>query len=72
MSHNRSNYFRQHQRFLLTSAISTIMNDVNEKRWHGNGSALPPFNRRSFAFIGEGGAYDGRAGQRSLSGYSLD
>src|SRR5258708_39568257 len=34
------NYFRQGQRFKLTPLLSTIINEVNGKRW-SHGSALP-------------------------------
>src|SRR5580704_15779966 len=31
-----SNKFRQRQRFLLTPTLSTLISNVNGKRWHSN------------------------------------
>jgi hypothetical protein len=45
-----SNKFRQRQRFVLTPTLSTLINDVNGKRWRSNGFALPPFNCGTLGF----------------------
>jgi len=40
---NLSKYFCQGQRISLTPTLSTIITNVNGKRWQGYVSALPPF-----------------------------
>jgi hypothetical protein len=40
--YKRGKYFRQHQRFLLTSLISTVITNVNENSWRWHVSTLPP------------------------------
>ncbi len=46
----------QRQRFSLTPTLSTLINEVNGKRWP-HVSALPPFLCRTFAQLGEGRAH---------------
>src|ERR1700730_5040910 len=55
-----SNKLRQRQRFLLTPTLSTLISNVNGKRWHSNVPALSSFSSRSFAKPSEGRAHVGR------------
>ena len=64
------NSFRQPQRFLLTSLILTLINNVNGKRWR-YGTALPPFFSRQVALISDRGAYVGRGSMGGLPAYPL-
>src|SRR5438105_4632661 len=52
-----SNKFRKRQRFLLTPTLSTLISNVNGKRWRSNVSALPPFTCRTFAKPSESRAH---------------
>src|SRR5262249_33836590 len=66
-----SNKFRQRQRFALTSALSTLINDVNGNRWRQNVFALPPFHSGALAKPSESCPHVGRGSQRRLSAYPL-
>src|ERR1700730_3113696 len=55
-----SNKVRQRQRFLLTPTLSTLIGNVNGKRWSSNGSALPPFTCGTFAKPSESSPHVGR------------
>src|SRR5258708_3162862 len=59
------NYFRQGQRFKLTPLLSTVINEVNGKRW-SHVSALPPFGKGPFAKFSEGRPLVGRGSLPNL------
>ena len=61
-----SNKVRQRQRFLLTPTLSTLISNVNGKRWRSNVSALPPFTCRTFAKPGERRSHVWRGSPRRL------
>src|ERR1700730_15813640 len=52
-----SNKVRRRQRFLLTPTLSTLISNVNGKRWRSNVSAFPSFTCRTFAKPSEGRAH---------------
>ena len=61
---------RQRQRFSLTPTLSTLINEVNGKRWPYV-SALPPFLSRTFAKFSEGSAHVRGGGAGRLPAHSL-
>ena len=60
------NYFRQGQRFKLTPLLSTLINEVNGKRWSRNVSALPLIGKGPFAKFSEGCPLVGRGSLSDL------
>ena len=64
------NEFRQDQRFKLTPLLSTLINEVNGKRW-SHVSALPPFGKGPFAKFSEGRPLVGRGSLPNLQAGSL-
>ena len=53
------NYFRQGQRFKLTPLLSTLINEVNGKRW-SHVAALPSHGKGEVAKFSEGRPLVGR------------
>lgn len=53
------NYFRQGQRFKLTPLLSTLINEVNGKRW-SHVAALPSHGKGKVAKFSEGRPFVGR------------
>jgi hypothetical protein len=63
---NEVNYFRQGQRFILTSLVSVFINEVNGKRWPRDVATLPPFHCGPLAKPSEGGPHVGCGGGRGI------
>ena len=61
--------FRQGQRFVLTSSLSSLITEVNGNRWSRNVSALPTFGKGEVAKFSEGRPFVGRG---SLSNLQVD
>ncbi len=59
------NYFRQGQRFKLTPSLSTLITEVNGKRW-SHVAALPSFGKGEVAKFSEGRPFVGRGSPRNL------
>ena len=53
------NYFRQGQRFTLTTSLSSLINEVNGKRW-SHVAALPSHGKGEVAKFSEGRPFVGR------------
>lgn len=53
------NYFRQGQRFVLTSSLSSLINEVNGKRW-SHVATLPPIGKGEVAKFSESRPFVGR------------
>lgn len=62
---------RVRQRFLLTPTLSTLISNVNGKRWRSHGSALSPFNCGALAKSGESSPHVGRGSPRRLPAHPL-
>ena len=69
---NDVNYFRQGQRFKLTPLLSTLINEVNGKRWPGDIVAtLPPIGKGEVAKFSEGRPFVGRGSLSDVQTGSL-
>ena len=64
-------YFRQGQRFTLTSLLSSLITEVNGNRWSRNVSALPSHGKGEVAKFSEGRPFVGRGSLRDLQTRSL-
>jgi hypothetical protein len=64
------NNFRQGQRFKLTPLLSTIINEVNGKRW-SHVAALPHIGKGEVAKFSESRPFVGRGGLSDLQAGSL-
>jgi hypothetical protein len=64
------NYFRQGQRFTLTPSLSSLINEVNGKRW-SHVATLPPIGKGEVAKFSEGRPFVGRGSPRNLQTDSL-
>src|SRR5471030_463840 len=64
------NYFRQGQRFILTSLLSSLINEVNGKRW-SHVAALPSHGKGEVAKFSEGRPFVGRGSLSDLQTGSL-
>ena len=66
------NYFRQGQRFKLTPLLSTIINEVNGKRWPGDSvAALPSIGKGEVAKFSESRPFVRRGSLPDLQTCSL-
>jgi hypothetical protein len=66
------NYFRQGQRFKLTPLLSTLITEVNGKRWPGDSvAALPTIGKGEVAKFSEGRPFVGRGSLPDLQTGSL-
>jgi hypothetical protein len=68
---SEENYFRQGKRFVLTSTLSTLITEVNGKRWPRNVSALPTFGKGEVAKFSEGRPFVGRGSLSDLQACTL-
>ncbi len=65
------NYFRQGQRFKLTSLLSSLITEVNGNRWPRNVSALPHIGKGEVAKFSEGRPFVRRGSLPDLQASSL-
>jgi hypothetical protein len=65
------NYFRQGQRFKLTPLLSTLIAEVNGKRW-SHVAALPHIGKGEVAKLSESRPFVGRGGLSDLQAGPLD
>jgi hypothetical protein len=64
------NYFRQGQRFILTSLLSSLITEVNGKRW-SHVATLPSHGKGEVAKFSEGRPFVGRGSLSDLQTGSL-